>query len=482
MDLNLDSYSTDDLLSILQVNISDPTVDVLKDALLSKIDRIKNTPTESLPEAKENLTTFFTKAFFKIVNDKKLYRQEKESISVKTGLLPAMSENIVVQQNNSMVEKHTDENPITAWHSSVKAGVINPLKRDVFKKILNLNTKFRDHYRTTKSNDFIFTLPYTLKKVVSLRLATTEFPRVVYSFSAAQGSNYFRIKNACTGGQWVLIEIPSGSYIPMMIVHAINAQIIAKLGLPCCPPGPPTPSTCPQLTYNTYDGTMTFSSSDPFDLDFDFMRSEKCPPIDPPTNVDTIQLTLGWLLGFRGKAIELPDAQPVSSMRYTCGPNAAKCPCHWWCLHGSTSPQPTPCKDISNCTWKVPPKDVDVGNIYEAEDDCAPPRIYCLTGEAPYDQYGTKYFLLSVNDYRNNHNNVILSPFKYQSIADNDIIAKIQTDCCIGCCDDAIPRIYFGPVDLTKFRIKLFDDFGRLVEINNSDYSFSLEVELLYDL
>jgi hypothetical protein len=476
MDLNLDSYSTDDLLSILQVNISDPTVDILREALLSKIDRIKNTPTESLPEAKENLTTFFTKAFFKIVNDKKLYRQEKESISVKTGLLPAMSENIIVQQNDSMVEKHTDGDPITTWHTSVKAGVINPLKRDVFKKILNLNTKFRDHYRTTKSNDFIFTLPYTLKKVVSLKLATAEFPRVVYSFSSALGSNYFRIASPSTGGAgpWILIEIPSGSYIPMTIVDVINAQLQLALGT--------VPPICPQLTYNSYDGTMTFSSSQTFDLDFDFIRSDVCPPKDPPTDVDTIQLTLGWLLGFRGKAIKTPDAKLTIHTKYICGKDAAKCPCYWACISPYGLPE-TPCKHIQTCKYYISEKAVDISNIYvEDTPECPAPRIYCATGESPYDQYGTKYFLLSVNDYRNNHNSVIISPFKYQSVADNDIIAKIPTDCCPGCCAQSVPRIYFGPVDLTKFHVKLFDDFGRLVEINNSDYSFSLEVELIYDL
>ena len=42
-------------------------------------------------------------------------------------------------------------------------------------------------------------------------------------------------------------------------------------------------------------------------------------------------------------------------------------------------------------------------------------------------------------------------------------------------------RIYFGPVRLSKFKFSLLDKFGNLVDLNNMDYSFTLEVEVLYD-
>ena len=71
---------------------------------------------------------------------------------------------------------------------------------------------------------------------------------------------------------------------------------------------------------------------------------------------------------------------------------------------------------------------------------------------------------------------------KEQSLADNNILAKISTECCNDCCCENPERIYFGPIDLTKLEIKLFDEFGRLVDINNADYSFTIELELLYDL
>jgi hypothetical protein len=42
-------------------------------------------------------------------------------------------------------------------------------------------------------------------------------------------------------------------------------------------------------------------------------------------------------------------------------------------------------------------------------------------------------------------------------------------------------RIYFGPVRLSKFKFSLLDKFGNQIDLHNMDYSFTLEVEVLYD-
>jgi hypothetical protein len=44
------------------------------------------------------------------------------------------------------------------------------------------------------------------------------------------------------------------------------------------------------------------------------------------------------------------------------------------------------------------------------------------------------------------------------------------------------PRTYFGPVDIQRLRIRLFDDRGRLLNMNNANYSFCLNLKMLYDL
>ena len=71
--------------------------------------------------------------------------------------------------------------------------MINPLKRKETKRILNVNTRFRNNYASTSSTNFIFSLPYMLKNVVSLKLLSNEFPTAVYTFSDKLCSSSFKI-------------------------------------------------------------------------------------------------------------------------------------------------------------------------------------------------------------------------------------------------------------------------------------------------
>ena len=41
-------------------------------------------------------------------------------------------------------------------------------------------------------------------------------------------------------------------------------------------------------------------------------------------------------------------------------------------------------------------------------------------------------------------------------------------------------RVYFGPVDIIRLGIRLVDDKGNTVNLNNADWSFTLLVEQLY--
>jgi hypothetical protein len=43
-------------------------------------------------------------------------------------------------------------------------------------------------------------------------------------------------------------------------------------------------------------------------------------------------------------------------------------------------------------------------------------------------------------------------------------------------------RDYFGPVYLAKFAIRLLDKYGQVVDLNGLDFSFTLELTVLYDL
>jgi hypothetical protein len=44
------------------------------------------------------------------------------------------------------------------------------------------------------------------------------------------------------------------------------------------------------------------------------------------------------------------------------------------------------------------------------------------------------------------------------------------------------PREYLGPVDIKILNIQLLDEYGRILYLNNMDYSFALKMTVVYDV
>lgn len=96
-----------------------------------------------------------------------------------------------------------------------------------------------------------------------------------------------------------------------------------------------------------------------------------------------------------------------------------------------------------------------------------------------------KYMFLCINDFNNNVNNDFISSLK-NSMLNNNILAKILFNKNINKNKEkklVNPiRIYFGPVNISKLHIQLIDEYGRIVNLNNMDFSFSLRIETSYDI
>ena len=113
-------------------------------------------------------------------------------------------------------------------------------------------------------------------------------------------------------------------------------------------------------------------------------------------------------------------------------------------------------------------------------------NTFGYSGESNFNTLSTNYVLLSINDYNNNFTSNLLSPFEVSSFNDNNILAKINTidgliDFKAGDFQSKMYREYYGPINISKFQIRLLDEFGRVIDLNNSDYSFTLSFEILYD-
>ena len=108
--------------------------------------------------------------------------------------------------------------------------------------------------------------------------------------------------------------------------------------------------------------------------------------------------------------------------------------------------------------------------------------------EGLVDTTGPKYLYLVIDDYNNNVNNYFYSAFN-SSILNNNILARIaltsNTFSILQQNNSAVittPRDYFGPVDLKNLNIQLLDEYGRVVDLNNMDFSFCLTLSTIYDL
>jgi hypothetical protein len=106
---------------------------------------------------------------------------------------------------------------------------------------------------------------------------------------------------------------------------------------------------------------------------------------------------------------------------------------------------------------------------------------------------GPQYVFLCIDDYNNNVNNYYASAYGSSTISPN-IIARLNIKQQINAAGAygvvsgeslstslTYSREYFGPVDVQRIRITLVDEFGRVLDLNNMDWSFALMFECIYN-
>tara|TARA_A100001011_G_C14303041_1_gene841745 strand:- start:32 stop:1300 length:1269 start_codon:yes stop_codon:yes gene_type:complete len=416
---------------------------------------------------------------------------------------------------------HTNHIPQTSFPTNLTAGCINPLRRTAYHQIVNINSRFRDDYYITPSTDFFVTIPGLPNKITSMRLIKVTLPKFIYTVNYKTGSDNFYIKIDSNQGERLFI--PSGSYSGQQISEAINKQLnqyIAKYGLHHniiqTHYSVITGKICFNINWslNINEVTLCFNYVEPCKSRVDcsgilatnFCKNDEIFSQKPNTLYED-QLTLGWLLGFRGQYVyrtpKVATTDPTIGKFLTTGidPNKGLSRKQLKNLSNITprrarltevknngmqyleqtynccdpSGQMFESRDISFCYTIQPYGNVVKPPIITTD----PSNNFCA--ESIYDPIGNRYFLLSINDFQNNHTRALISPMQDEALHDSHILGKLYGPCC-DCYVDTNPRIYFGPTSINRLHIKLLDEFGRIVDLNNGDFSFSLELEILYDL
>ena len=234
------------------------------------------------------------------------------------------------------------------------------------------------------------------------------------------------------------IEIPEGNYTSQQAVDAINGA--GGFGLLRAKLNDNTIldiSNIIQAKYDDRTKKIIFSLLDTdykFDLDF-VLRGE--------TERDIAE-NLGWLLGYH-KPYYSFDTKTIDGKEY-----------------------PASYKNIELDTSK---------NICVTIEGFQP--------EAPADFTGTKFFLIEVSDFNNNSIQSFYYPCTFNSLKMKDLLGKIPNNVLATILfeDSYGPtnptRYYLGPVNIEKLKIRLLDEHGIVVDLNNVDFTLTFELETL---
>ena len=111
-----------------------------------------------------------------------------------------------------------------------------------------------------------------------------------------------------------------------------------------------------------------------------------------------------------------------------------------------------------------------------------------VESEGLYDGGGDRYVYFCIDDFQYNRNESNIICFD-ESTLDKSVLAKIpmvngKLSLVVeqNLSDSLIKtRRYNGPINLKKFSIKLIDRFGEDIDLNFMDFSFTLELEILYE-
>ena len=108
---------------------------------------------------------------------------------------------------------------------------LNPLLKQTTKRIVSIDSQYRDRTKYPLSSQYTFNLSNPLKDVVNLRLYSIQIPYTWYTINDSYGSNFFYLKGNSpgidNGFHDIKVEIGIGNYTAPGLIDEIDKSIIA---------------------------------------------------------------------------------------------------------------------------------------------------------------------------------------------------------------------------------------------------------------
>jgi len=464
--LNINDYSDKELEDILSLSYPYQQEDILLNKNELYVKMVNDDSVTS--DMKTRINSFLDTASFRlskiISNGIELSRTNINTFGELKNTVSEVNDHFIINQERDVKEayaaKPTDGLNIGST-GGAPPGIINPINYRTIKRAVNIDSRFRPNYYQSSSADQQITLPYKFEKVINMRLASIELPLTYYAISESLGNNAFVVNWNNSGGEFqnsVLVKIPDGNYQTYNtntpngsggseIESIMNAALLSAVAI--------TSTSTTIQDDNSFNLRYTVDSTSGksiFALDvsgidagsIDGLITSGKLEYQIVFGVDSNGITtmnqplpffLGWELGYRMNV-------------YDSGPGTV----------------------VGNNTI-LPSAIVSEGLFYIK---------------------GPQYIFVAIDDYNNNVNNYYVSAYS-DSINNRNILARInlsnngnaggvyQTSETDGVSSQINrSRSYFGPVNIEKMRITLYDEYGRIINLNNMDWSCSLIFECMY--
>jgi hypothetical protein len=433
IDLNINNYTFNDLLNFfkLKTDFSPEELHEKEDSMISNILSTNNYE----HKYKLNLINFIKDSKKKLMpyknnNDsaEKLYHEIKNEMN----LYKNQYQQILQEQKLGKIMNpfSNDHQPLD--RQKIPKNDISPYKSDIKTTLYVFNTIARNDFFNTTASNCYFDLPFSWKNVLSINLSSINVPNVRYAYNNELRTNQIYIEEETTGIKG-LVTLPEGNYVPYNSITNANFlttlenAISTQLGT-----GDRFKVTIDLAKYNitisntTYNFIMNTIIKDPNDL---------CSPYSD----SIINVTSGFTINNKSQ-LNIPTY--LQTMSYLMG----------------------------------------FREIYYSGSNS-------YTGESIFTSVYSDYLYLELDDYTGSQQPSSTVGVLGKGILAGNILGIIPLTSGVFTTTfdnnaDFIykKREYFGPVDIYRFSIKLINQAGNVVNLHDSDYSFSLEVNTKYDL
>jgi hypothetical protein len=552
MDYNVNNYSISELLGILEIDDPIPSSDNIRLSTNKYIRRFTE-------EGDSKLVRFFQDVQTKLLNyifDLK-QNDDAENLTQTDKWMKyaeALPQKDPIQRNkntdriqkidiynNQHVPMNREQLGVNnTFNVPVAQDTLNPTLENTISRFVNLDSQFRqaDGGSETLSTDYTLDLSDPLTNVLNMRLYCVQIPFTWYVIDTHYGNTCFWVTN---NGIPFKVSIEPGNYTPTSFVsEVINAlQNTGFTGPFIATPPIVYNSNNAKLTFrlngytdpsgNIINGIPTNVSFDPkinpYFTFFDFSGQLNCLDDGTGCNAQNISFsgTLGWIMGFRLPVIPISDSENKASavldlygtkyfilviddynqnrinnslVSITELSNKLSLPSYY------NYSQPYICVDNSTNALNVEQlaefASLETGNAVlgiNAENiaNSLGDKIDLGYGKRPVVLPSAPRTLTSAQIYTINEiikNRERNTTYKARAPTDSDIFAIIPIKRGNSATGDVYvefggsmqdnKRVYFGPVNVERMRVKLLDDKGFLVNLHGADWSFTLISQNLY--